>query len=137
VFVSGVPVPQGSKRRGAHGQLIEAAGRRHRAWRDQLAWSFVAQGWHKTPIDTGPVGVVLAFFMPRPAGHYLGKQLRPSAPRWHTRPADIDKLSRAVLDALTEAGVLGDDAQVTLLTASKVWASTEPGVHVQVEELAE
>lgn len=79
----------------------------------------------REPFD-GPVSVELVFHMPRPKKHYrTGKHsgaLRDDAPEQHTQTPDVDKLSRAVLDALTEAGVWLDDGQVVMLDARKVWA---------------
>ena len=49
---------------------------------------------------------------------------------------DIDKLERNVLDALTQAGVYVDDAQVVACTHEKVCADPKtwqtPGVRIQV-----
>lgn len=43
-----------------------------------------------------------------------------------THSGDIDKLTRAVLDGLTAAGVWADDRQVATLVAEREWAM--PGV---------
>ncbi len=83
--------------------------------------------------------VTLAFKFTRPKNHYgTGKNselLKPTAePRPITRSqGDIDKLTRAVLDALTDAKVLTDDSIVTALQSTKQWArdGTE-GVHITV-----
>ena len=49
---------------------------------------------------------------------------------------DLDKLIRALCDALTQSGVWVDDAQVTQVKASKVYASPSnhpiPGVIVSI-----
>lgn len=77
------------------------------------------------PLSDG-VGVHLRFFLPRPK-----RQVR-ALPT--VRP-DLDKLVRAVLDALTQAGVWNDDGQVTTLIASKAYTSeyhSTPGVEVSV-----
>lgn len=65
-----------------------------------------------------PVGIAIAFVFVRPKSHYTSKgELRAGAPSHPGKP-DIDKLCRAVLDALT--GILyHDDAQVVSLSASK------------------
>lgn len=65
-----------------------------------------------------PVGIGIAFVFVRPKSHYTSKgELRAGAPSHPGKP-DIDKLCRAVLDALT--GILyHDDAQVVSLNASK------------------
>lgn len=68
----------------------------------------------------GPAEVDLCFKMPN---HPAGKP-------------DVDKLSRAVLDALVEARIIGDDAAVVCLFAVKKQAGTgkTPGVEVSVYE---
>lgn len=47
---------------------------------------------------------------------------------------DVDKLSRAVLDALSMAGIWGDDSQVTHLCATKRVAEIgeEPGCRITI-----
>jgi crossover junction endodeoxyribonuclease RusA len=44
---------------------------------------------------------------------------------------DLDKLVRAVLDALSEAGVWRDDAQVVSVVARKAYGSA-PGLTVEI-----
>lgn len=81
------------------------------------------------PFD-GPVSVSLAFVMPRPK----------SAPKSKHVPAvkrpDVDKLARAVLDALTGVAFV-DDSQVIELAASKrlsnVAGDFSAGVHIDIE----
>jgi crossover junction endodeoxyribonuclease RusA len=48
---------------------------------------------------------------------------------------DIDKLTRAVLDALTEAGVIEDDRYVVRVEAAKQWAD-EDQVFITVQSVA-
>lgn len=75
-----------------------------------------------------PVSVRITFFMPRP------KTVKRHMP---TVPPDIDKLCRAVLDALTDAGVWVDDSQVVDLGATKIYTSgIHIGAHITVEGLA-
>jgi Holliday junction resolvase RusA-like endonuclease len=50
-----------------------------------------------------------------------------------TRP-DTDNLMKALLDLLTEAGAITDDALVSSLTVHKCWGKT-PGILVQLEEI--
>jgi crossover junction endodeoxyribonuclease RusA len=81
-------------------------------------------------ILTGSVGVYIIFTFPRPKDHWLpvgagtkrsAPVLKPGAPIGVTHKPDLDKLCRAVLDALT--GILYlDDAQVVALAASKRYA---------------
>lgn len=124
--VAGEPKPQGSKRAFVtkHGKavLVESAGEPLKDWRTTVTViasnEIRRQTW--TTVD-GPVSVTLNFRMKEPA--------RPKHPTPAVRP-DLDKLVRAVLDALTSAGVWMDDSQVVNLTATKTYG--QPGVEVTV-----
>lgn len=60
-----------------------------------------------------PVFCAITFVFPRPKHHFGSKGgLKASAPTWHTAKPDRDNLDKATLDALTQAGVWSDDAQV-------------------------
>jgi Holliday junction resolvase RusA-like endonuclease len=50
---------------------------------------------------------------------------------------DVDKLTRNLLDALTDSHVIADDSYVVTITCHKRWAGPgeEPGVIVAVEAL--
>lgn len=83
---------------------------------------------------TSPVGIEILFLLQRPKSHYKPNgELRKSAPG---RPAgskhDLDKLVRAVLDALT--GIFyRDDGQVCEIRASKRYGAA--GARVTLEKL--
>jgi Holliday junction resolvase RusA-like endonuclease len=124
-FIEGVPVPQGSKtvsQAKGRAWLRDANAARLKPWRHVIA----------THADLGvtfdcPVIVTLSFVLPRP-----------QRPRWEV-PAvkpDIDKLVRAVMDGLTDGGLLGDDARVVDLTATKRYPTPgDPtGVGIDVTE---
>ena len=87
---------------------------------------------------TGAVSVTLDFLLPRPKGHLgTGRNagvLRESAPVDPLSKPDLDKLARAVLDALTGIAWV-DDAQVTDLVAAKRFSPRpdQAGVHVRVD----
>lgn len=77
-----------------------------RAW-DASEVGFIARPWQ------GPLCVNLTFYFPRPKSHFNSKGLlKPKAPRWHTSIPDRDNCDKAVLDALTNLGIWGDDKQV-------------------------
>jgi len=80
--------------------------------------SLAASQARKEPPTRLPVGIGITFVFVRPKSHYTSKgELRAGAPSFPGKP-DVDKLCRAVLDALT--GILyHDDAQVISLNASK------------------
>ena len=80
------------------------------------------------------LSVELVFFFPRPKSHLTSTgMLKASAPTFRAQRPDVDKLTRAVLDALTGI-VYVDDCQVVSLLAQKEWG-TSPGVHVIIESL--
>lgn len=110
--VFGPPVAQGSLRayltRGPNPRpIITHASRQVIPWRQEIVGAAKAAG---VPfIETGPVWVVIRFYLPRP------KTNRATHPE---RRPDLDKLGRAVLDALTHVA-FRDDAQVVLLVMRK------------------
>jgi len=58
-----------------------------------------------------------------------------SAPDYPSKPPDIDKLMRAVLDSLTDAMVWTDDSLVVSVLARKVWVdrwTEQQGVQVAI-----
>lgn len=131
LFVPGKPAPQGSKRHVGKGVMVESS-KSLKPWRESIRWAVLAER-REPDLKTGPVGVLLTFVMPRPT----------STPKRRTPPAvkrpDIDKLARALLDALGSAGVWTDDSQVTDLWATKRLAEIgeTPGVHITVRSLTE
>jgi Holliday junction resolvase RusA-like endonuclease len=83
-----------------------------------------------------PVLVSLVFTFTRPKYHFNKHGIRPGAPLFKQTKPDLDKLCRAVLDALTESGVLRDDCLVVSLIASKLYGEN-PGVLVRVTSQSE
>lgn len=128
VDVLGDPKSQGSLRaiipRNAKQPVIIDDNRKPLAdWRRALVVE-MREGWGRPPTHL-PVAVNLAFRLARPQ--------RPQ----HDLPIvppDLDKLVRAVLDAMTVARVVRDDKQVVQIHATKVYEDVDhpPGVHVKV-----
>lgn len=122
----GIPRPQGSKRHVGNGRLVEASN--VKPWRaaiaDAVFRSFVQTGDERS--FTEPVIVYATFFLPRPKSV---KRALPSV------PPDVDKLQRALGDALSiDAGVVEDDSLIVQWVASKHYAdSHEPGVRVAIK----
>jgi crossover junction endodeoxyribonuclease RusA len=79
------------------------------------------------PPLTGPVEVEIDFTLPRPKSARGPNQYPAKRP-------DLDKLVRAVLDALTDGGAWADDGQVVTLTAGKLYpfAGEAPGCQIRV-----
>jgi Holliday junction resolvase RusA-like endonuclease len=136
--VPGIPQPQGSTRSFARGGKIVTTSDNLalRPWRDAVCWH-ARQAQAGAEPFAGPVCVSAIFWLPRPAGHFgSGRnagRLRPSAPPRPDVKPDLDKLMRGVLDALSEAGVWRDDAQVVDFgEVSKRYG--RPGATIHVHE---
>ena len=127
LFVPGRPAPQGSKRHVGNGILVESS-KAVAPWRTAVAWH-AAQA-HPHALLDGPLAVRVEFVMPRPAG--CPKRTTPPAVK---RP-DVDKLARAILDALSDV-VWRDDSQIVDLHATKRLAALDeqPGAHISVAYL--
>jgi Holliday junction resolvase RusA-like endonuclease len=113
--VLGVPVPQGSKKGyvvGGRAVLVES-NKALMPWRDSVA-AAALEAHQGGPME-GALHCDLHFRMPRP------KTARKSMVFHATRP-DLDKLTRAVFDALTISGVIRDDAQIASLFVDKTLA---------------
>jgi Holliday junction resolvase RusA-like endonuclease len=157
ITVHGQPAPQGSKRafavRGKGGvptgriAVIESSHDRVKSWRQAVIdAALAAVGDRELPLD-GPLKLGIVFALPRPKGHYgTGRnaaRLRDSAPNWPTSTPDLSKLLRATEDALTDAGIWRDDAQVVgYVKLEKIYAGSYgptilpvPGASIVVQPL--
>jgi len=130
-FVPGKAAAQGSKRHVGRGILVESS-KEVGPWRERVALA-AHQVMDGTGSYIGPVRVTVRFVMPRPK----------SAPKtryvYAAKRPDLDKLVRAILDAITDV-CIADDAQVVELIASKELASSvdgelQVGAHITVQEL--
>jgi crossover junction endodeoxyribonuclease RusA len=145
-FVSGEPIPQGSSKgfpvkraNGAMGVAITHANPKTMDWRRRIADEAqrrndeVFEGdrffrpKNKNHLGDG-VRVVCTFYMHRPKNAKAG-----SYPSVYP---DVDKLARAVLDALTDV-LWDDDSQVIVLMVRKQYQKEGegPGVNVLVENI--
>jgi Holliday junction resolvase RusA-like endonuclease len=128
--VPGVPVPQGSKN--AWGGEDNPHTKSWRASIAARALESVVDG----PL-LGPVHVDVSFVFPRPKAHYrtgrYSDQLREDAPFWHSAKPDLDKLQRAIGDALNGI-VIRDDSQIAFWVVSKYYGPS-PRALIQVEKL--
>jgi len=120
--VWGTAAPQGSKRHVGNGVMLESSDR-VRPWRQDVRFAALERRPPEWDMTT-PMRIGLTFWFARPASHYGTKNgityLKANAPAQpvSARLGDIDKLSRAVLDALTGVAYL-DDRQVIQLEATK------------------
>ena len=125
--VFGDPVPQGSKRAFVvknRAVVVDDNKATLRSWRSAIVDAARAEMTFADPMELGPVRVTLMFFLRQPK--------RPKAAVPITKP-DADKLARAVLDGMTDAGVFRDDSQVTTLTVRKRYTTEAPHVRVFVD----
>jgi hypothetical protein len=120
ILINGTPVPQGSKsafNRGGRIVLVEAA-KGLKEWRHIVhlcaGANATTKQWVKLDKEI-PVTVRILFTFTRP------KTIKREH---HTVKPDLDKLTRAVLDGITEAGnVWVDDSQVVRLEVSKQYGN--------------
>ena len=125
--VEGNPVPQGSFRHVGNGRIISANPKLN-TWRDTIATQIATQTHHRL-IDA-PIRLQLVFTLPRPKSVPIGRRATPT-----TKP-DLDKLTRAVMDAISlerYCQVIKDDSLVTDLHAAKRYADhTSAGVTILI-----
>jgi crossover junction endodeoxyribonuclease RusA len=147
VTVYGVPAPQGSKRaiRNQHTgriQQVESSAK-VAPWRADVRQAVLDASNGSGP-TLRPVTVRVDFVLPRPKGHYrtgrYAGMLRDSAPAHPAGKPDLDKLVRAVLDAIGSTGaVWHDDSQVIDIEAGKHYPSVttldRPGAIIHISEV--
>ena len=110
-------------------------------WKSQIA---IAAKSHipAKPME-GPIRLDLEFFFARPKSHYrtgkLSGILRPDPPIWHEVKPDLDNLTKAVKDALTQLRFWRDDSQVCSGHWAKFYviAGGIPGCLIRVQALSE
>jgi crossover junction endodeoxyribonuclease RusA len=127
VFIPGRPAAQGSKRHIGGGRMIEAS-KNVTPWRNQVAW-FMRQTMNNEHCEliTTATTIHLDFILPRPVS--TPKSRTPAA----IKKPDLDKLIRAVFDAITGVAI-SDDSIVDKLTATKSIAQIgqSPGAHIAI-----
>lgn len=126
IRVPGTAKTKGSMRSLGKGRMVEQV-KGSSAWRRQVATA-VAQGLGQRSGPDGPVRLkrphrgpvcVHVIFQFAPLRANLS---RAELDRTLGRMGDLDKLQRNVGDALEDAGLIADDAQIILWKAEKVWA---------------
>jgi len=80
------------------------------------------------PFDSG-VTVSMVFYLPRPKS--VSRKKRPHP----TVKPDIDKLLRSTNDALTDSGIITDDALILEITGKKEYADDrQPGAYITITD---
>ncbi|WP_346921717.1 RusA family crossover junction endodeoxyribonuclease [Glutamicibacter creatinolyticus] len=132
-FVKGNPAPQGSKNAAAQKKNGRYTGKVNlyesskalKPWRDTVTW-FARRRRQSEPLE-GPLVLTVDFYLPKPA--------KTKYPDYPLGTPDTDKLLRAIGDALTQSGLIRDDAQFVDTHARKRWATEKPGALIRVESL--
>ena len=128
--VLGTPVPQGSVK--AFGSRVVANNEQALgSWRSDVA----SAAQRAKPADwdiNAAISLRCEFVFPRPQSHYgTGKnltKLKPSAPRYHVKTPDVDKLVRGVADSIGDAVarvLLNNDSQIVTLYAAKRYSTDD------------
>jgi Holliday junction resolvase RusA-like endonuclease len=139
--VTGTPTTQGSKtgfvvktKFGSRAIVVDQNAKKLKPWREAVRQEAVTAMDGRPPF-AGPVRVTVAFALQRPQSAPKTRRTWPMG----ARSGDLDKLLRAILDALTDAGVYGDDAQVTEANTVKDYAGygsvsqfTAPGCYIHI-----
>jgi len=126
IFIEGNPRPQGSKKAFARGKsiVLVEANKELPAWREHMTRMLQLKQLEEPQPFVSAVNVALTFWLPRP------KSVKRA---YATGTYDIDKLTRAVLDSITKAGVWRDDSDVVDLTVRKTYADNhQAGVLISI-----
>jgi Holliday junction resolvase RusA-like endonuclease len=124
--VYGTPAPQGSLRTIGNGKARRLINDNPKTgpWRERVAKggrALMAHHHYPEPID-GPITVTVTTTLQRPVS------IKPHKRWWPYLQSpghgDVDKLARTVLDALVDARVIANDAQVVELVAVKAYRDT-------------
>lgn len=136
-FVPGTPEPQGSTRAFVNKRtgraIVTSDNKDLKSWRVDMATAFhAALGTGDKPRFTGPVEVSATFRMPRT------KSMPKTKEKPHTVKPDLDKLTRAACDALTQGRVIADDALIVAygrLEKRYALSGEMAGVEVEVKAI--
>ena len=144
VTVPGIPQPRGSKkafvRQGKNGKpRVNMVDDNVKSgdWMDIVRFQVSQELPKDWRVMTQQVFLRTMFIFPRPKGHFgKGKNansVKRSAPIHHVQKPDLDKLDRAIGDALTGV-VYRDDSQIVQRWSAKCWADEylRPGVKIEV-----
>lgn len=129
-FAPGIPQPGGSKKaffnkHTGRAVVVEDA-KKNAPWRTTV--QAFALDAHQGPPLKGPLVLLVTFVMPRPAGHFGTKGVRPGAPRFPAVRPDATKLLRSTEDALSGL-VWVDDSQIVDQHVRKIYGE-RPGAHI-------
>lgn len=120
VVVYGQPAPQGSKRHVGGGRMIESS-KAVAPWREAVKFAARMVRERLPATLDGPLRARVVFTLPKP------KTAPKTRRSWPDRKPDLSKLLRATEDALTDAGLIADDARlVEFSRLAKVFPGEDP-----------
>lgn len=136
--VHGVAQPMGSKTafvRGKRAIITDANPKARQHWANAVTAAAADAMQGRSPI-IGPVSADVTFRFCRPKSHYgTGRnagQIKVSAPRRHSQSPDIDKLLRALFDALTGVVYL-DDRLIWRVSSAREWTAGAAQTEVAIK----
>lgn len=128
VFIPGTPASKGSYRpitgrsrlTGKPVTRLIPMDRKERPWRDHVRDTILTTRTTTTIPHNAAITVETTFYLPRP------KTIPPHKRKHPTVKPDIDKLQRALYDAITETHIWHDDCQITDVISHKRYADDTP-----------
>ena len=139
IVVFGSPAPQGSKKfvglnKEGRGILAESS-KKVKPWRQDVKLAAERARDGAAALD-GPLVVRMVFTLPKPASSPKRRKT------WAMRKPDLSKLARSTEDALTDAGLIADDARIVEYERlAKVFPGEDPealevpGVRIEIRPL--
>lgn len=134
MFIPGIPASKGSYRpitgrsrtTGKPVTRLIPMDKKERPWRDHVR-DTILNHKHPTIPPNSYIKIETTFYLPRP------KTIPPHKRKHPTVKPDIDKLQRALYDAITETHIWHDDCQITDVTSHKRYAdNTTTGVSLTI-----
>jgi Holliday junction resolvase RusA-like endonuclease len=134
VNIEGLPVPQGSLVSNGHGRGLRHSNEiKLKPWRYTVVQA-INSNRPKDWDPSLPLSITATFRFERPQSHFgTGKNrgnLKPSAPIHHHVKPDLDKLTRAIGDAIEASGLVRGDQQIASWNIAKRYVVNDetPGV---------
>lgn len=135
--VEGIPAPKGSVVRFGPGRYVESSPRLS-SWMQAIQVAATRERIRLGRALVGPIHLDVVFRLPMPTSAPKRRRLAALADPFlyphHTRP-DVDKLLRAVGDALTRSGLIGDDGQIATGSFGKYVVPENTGATLDLWEV--
>lgn len=143
--VIGTPAPQGSKTafvsqaKGGKPRAIVTEGKgagaaAHSRWRSDVALAAASEAIELGRALDGALGIDVQFRFRMPTSRPKAVRQHGSCPK--TSAPDLDKLVRAVGDALQAGGLIADDARLCVMSTSKIEVADQwTGARIELREL--